>query len=199
MAMAVQAQSGKSVAGEYYLQGVMETASGFLLKPDSSFEFYFSQGALDRTGRGHWNVLNGKLVLQSDPWPGLDFKLDSSSHSAHGNIQIQVMEKNKQLLPFVDVMLLKGEQVKDASLNQEGLAKFPPMAPDSILLQFRFCPERYSAFPVKDSTLNRFTFSFQPWVFDVFFNKFELDILPDALKGHHPLLMGKAYTYTKTN
>ena len=96
--MPVQSQSGKSLAGEYYLQHVMETASGFQLNPDSSFAFFFSQGALDRTGKGHWQVRNGKLVLQSDPWPGLDFKLDSSSHSAHENILVQVVEKNRNIV-----------------------------------------------------------------------------------------------------
>ena len=41
----------QSVAGEYYLNGVMETASGFRVNADSTFEFFFSQGALDRQGR----------------------------------------------------------------------------------------------------------------------------------------------------
>lgn len=197
LAMPSKSQSGKTLAGEYHLEHVMETASGFLLKPDSSFEFFFSQGALDRTGKGQWQVKDGKLLLQSQPWPGLDFKLISSNHSAHENILIQVTEKNKNLLPYVDVMLVKGDLVRDASLNQEGLARFPQMAPDTILLQFRFCPERYSAFPIKDSSLNHFEFSFQPWVFDVFFNNFELEIIPDGLKGNHPLLMGKVFEYKR--
>jgi hypothetical protein len=195
--MPVQSQPGKSLAGEYYLQHVMETASGFQLNPDSSFAFFFSQGALDRTGKGHWYVHNGKLVLQSDPWPGLDFKLDSSSHSAHENILVQVVEKNRNLLPYVDVMLVKGDVVRDAALNQDGMARFPLMAPDTILLQFRFCAERYSAFPVKDHALNWFVFSFQPWVFDVFFKDFELEITSDGLKGNHPLLMGKVFEYSR--
>ncbi|ULQ53623.1 hypothetical protein [Flavihumibacter fluvii] len=195
--MPAKSQSGKSLAGEYYLEHVMETASGFLIRPDSSFEFFFSQGALDRTGKGRWQVKDGKLLLQSQPWPGLDFKLNRSNHSAHENILIQVVENNRNLLPFVDVMLVKGELVRDASLNQEGLATFPPMAPDTILLQFRFCPERYSAFPVNDSSLNHFEFSFQPWVFDVFFNNFELEVTPTGLKGNHPLLMGKVFEYKR--
>jgi hypothetical protein len=71
------------------------------------------------------------------------------------------------------------------------------MAPDTILLQFRFCPERYSAFPIKDSSMNRFEFSFQPWVFDVYFNNFELNITPGGLSGNHPLLMGKVFSYRR--
>jgi hypothetical protein len=30
------------VTGEYYLRGVTEVGSGFLLKPDSTFSFFFS-------------------------------------------------------------------------------------------------------------------------------------------------------------
>jgi len=31
-----------SITGAYYLKGVMETASGFKLNADSTFEFFFS-------------------------------------------------------------------------------------------------------------------------------------------------------------
>ena len=37
----MDAQSN-SLVGEYSLVGVMETASGFRLNPDSTFDFYFS-------------------------------------------------------------------------------------------------------------------------------------------------------------
>jgi hypothetical protein len=39
-----------NITGVYNLRGVMEMASGFKLNNDSSFEFYFSYGALDRYG-----------------------------------------------------------------------------------------------------------------------------------------------------
>ena len=45
-----------SPAGEYYLRGVMETAAGFKLNEDSTFQFFFSYGALDRQGRGKWTT-----------------------------------------------------------------------------------------------------------------------------------------------
>src|SRR5450432_943541 len=64
-----------ALPGEYYLQGVMETASGFLLKPDSSFQFFFSYGALDRHGSGKWAVKENKLILNSAARPEYDFAL----------------------------------------------------------------------------------------------------------------------------
>ena len=43
-----------ALAGEYSLDGVMETGSGLLLRSDGSFEWYFSYGALDLSARGSW-------------------------------------------------------------------------------------------------------------------------------------------------
>lgn len=42
------------VAGHYYLSGVMETGSELLLRPDGTFEWYLSYGALDQFARGRW-------------------------------------------------------------------------------------------------------------------------------------------------
>ncbi len=43
-----------TLAGEYHLDGVMETGSGLLLHPDGRFEWFFSYGALDLAARGRW-------------------------------------------------------------------------------------------------------------------------------------------------
>jgi hypothetical protein len=44
-----------ALAGEYYLQGVMETGSGLLLREDGTFEWFFTYGALDLGARGKWS------------------------------------------------------------------------------------------------------------------------------------------------
>ncbi len=58
-APAVSAQS--DVAGHYYLQGVMETGSELLLRPDGRFEWYISYGSVDQTASGTW-TRNGNMV-----------------------------------------------------------------------------------------------------------------------------------------
>ena len=63
--------NSRDYTGEYYLRGVMETASGFKLNPDSSFQFFFSYGALDRMGSGKWTVRGNELILNSRPRPPL--------------------------------------------------------------------------------------------------------------------------------
>ena len=47
-----------SPVGEYHLTGVMETASGIRINQDSTFDFYFSYGAIDREGHGKWSYRN---------------------------------------------------------------------------------------------------------------------------------------------
>jgi len=71
------AQKNK-ISGAYMLRGVMEVASGFELKEDSTFEFYFAYGALDRTGSGNWRIENDNIILNSKPSPGKDFKMVSN-------------------------------------------------------------------------------------------------------------------------
>ena len=54
-----------TIIGEYYLKGVRETASGFKLNADSTFEFFFSYGALDRMGSGTWQKQGDQIIFSS--------------------------------------------------------------------------------------------------------------------------------------
>jgi len=56
-------QCPSALAGEYQLDGVMETGSGLLLRDDCSFEWYFSYGALDLGARGKWNRKDDEVEL----------------------------------------------------------------------------------------------------------------------------------------
>jgi hypothetical protein len=62
------------IAGEYYLKGVMEVGSGFRFLEDHTFDFFFSYGALDRMGKGTWKLVEDKIVLNSESWPGERFQ-----------------------------------------------------------------------------------------------------------------------------
>jgi hypothetical protein len=52
-----------ALAGEYHLDGVMETGSGLLLRADGTFEWFFSYGALDLQARGHWQDEGDGIAL----------------------------------------------------------------------------------------------------------------------------------------
>ena len=72
---AAKASAGGSVdpafAGHYYLSGVMETGSELLLRPDGTFEWYISYGALDQFSRGAWHRQGDEIVLVASR-PGKD-------------------------------------------------------------------------------------------------------------------------------
>lgn len=191
-------QQGAGLAGEYYLQSVRETASGFRLNADSSFDFFFSQGALDRSGRGRWRIENGQLLLDSDKWPGTDFQLIESGSTKNNGFRIGISDANKNLLPFVDCLLKKGGETFGGTTNSRGELFIENADADSILLQFKFVPERVSVYRIKDATHNYFLFGFEPWLLEVFFKRFALDISGNDLKGGHPLLQGNAFTYKRS-
>ncbi len=58
--------STSSLAGHYYLSGVMETGSELLLKPDGTFEWFISYGAMDQFARGRWSSDGRTVILSAD-------------------------------------------------------------------------------------------------------------------------------------
>ncbi|HTL10253.1 MAG TPA: hypothetical protein VL307_18395 [Chitinophagaceae bacterium] len=186
-----------TLPGVYLLRGVMETASVFELKPDSSFEFFFSQGALDRGGRGRWTVKDGKLLLNSiDPRPPKDYALVSSKTIPGALTVIKMVDKNSMILSYSDITLHTPNGPLQASTNSRGEVVFKSKNATAIELLFRLCPDRSSSFSVSPGH-NYFEFRLEPWIADVFFNNFELQISNNMLTGQHPLLQGTDFTYEK--
>lgn len=185
------------IAGVYYLQGVMETASVLELKPDSSFTFFFSYGALDRFGSGKWSLQHDQIVLNSRVRPAVDFKLTSSEKKDDGFITVRISDNNEHLLRYVDCIVKTRSGEEQATTDREGIARFPKKEIDSILLLFTLCPDRYSSFPVTDKQQNDFTFRFEPWIVEIFFDQFRLQYQKNLLTGKHPLLEGNHFTYIK--
>ncbi|MBB3983385.1 hypothetical protein GGR44_003073 [Sphingobium fontiphilum] len=67
-AMAQPAQTAEeNLIGHYYLQGVMETGSELLLRPDGRFQWYLSYGALDLFAEGTWRVAGDAVELVAAP------------------------------------------------------------------------------------------------------------------------------------
>jgi len=57
------ASAGPSLAGHYYLQGVMEVGSELLLKADGRFQYMLAYGALDELASGCWARHGGVVTL----------------------------------------------------------------------------------------------------------------------------------------
>lgn len=195
--MQLSAQKTSSMQGEYYLRGVMETASGFKLDSDSTFQFFFSYGALDRYGSGTWKLVNGNVVLTSKPQPEKDFELIKSSKVPGVYTTLKVVDENPMILRYVNATFSNGRKLVEQTTDSEGIIQISKQPVDSIALIFRLCPDRYSTFYIPDSSANYFEFRIEPWIAEVFFNNFVLKVDGKNLTGKHPLLNGGSYVYER--
>lgn len=193
------AQESSSLAGEYQLGGVREVASVLILNPDSSFAFYFSYGAVDRTGTGRWqwNEKERKICLNSAPRPAADYALLQSTHENSDLITIRISDSNRFLLPYTQVRVQTTGGTFTGTTDSKGQVSFPSRPISRVELLFELCPERSSSFPVADSTLNNFEFRFEPWISTIFFQDITLEPVAEGLRGAHPLLAGQHYVFHK--
>ncbi len=192
------AQNQQDIAGEYYLHGLMETASGFKLDADSVFHFFFSYGALDRYGKGRWILKDGNVVLNSRTKPGRDFSMFTNKVMANDSITIRVTDKNEFFLSHVYCIIQSGNKKLEGMCDKQGYIRFPQQAIDSIELIFEFCAERVSVFNIVNKADNYFEFKFEPWIMEVFFENFVLKPGQGKLTGNHPLLEKENYDYIKS-
>lgn len=188
----------KNIPGEYYLEGVMEVGSGFQLKEDHTFNFFFSYGALDRVGKGTWKLADDKIVFNSEPWPGSDFVLAKQEHRNSKQIIIQVTDANTTIIGQVGCIISGGGKTQKIQTEQDGTATFEPQQVDSIVLFHLYFSDEMSVFPAAGDD-NYFEFTFQPWLGTVFFKDFSLAVNKEGLTGGHPLLKEeREYSYAKS-
>lgn len=183
--------------GEYYLEGVREMASGFLLKADGEFQFFFTYGALDRFGSGKWSVKDDQLILNSRTKPPYDFALTDSKTQPEDFINIKMVAANPMLLGHMFCSLENGRQGTWKQMSQHGDVQFQKQQVETVSLLLEFCAERFSTIPINKPEHNEFTFRFEPTIMEVFFEDFTLQIGTDGLSGGHPLMDGDVFKYAK--
>lgn len=186
-----------SVAGEYYLEGVMETASGFQLNKDSSFQFFFSYGALDRYGKGKWSVKDNAVVFESPFKPAQDFKLVQRLAAKSGKTSIQIKNLHPHLLQHVYCIAKSGSNQAEGMTNSKGVVTFNLQKIDTIELLLEFCPEKKSVFKFDATSAQELVFEPEPWLMEVFFQNFRLQLTEKGLTGGHPLSDKNNFHYHK--
>jgi len=194
----MQAQTS-TVAGEYQLRGVMEMASGLLLKPDSSFEFFFSYGAMDRSGSGrwHWSEKDSMVILSTPSRHTADYALVQSRKGTENLTVIRISDENVYLLRYTQVRIHTDTGTIEGVTDEKGFFTMPQQPVRKIELLFELCPERSSSFTIADSTHTYFEFRFEPWITEVYFDNVILRPTEQGFEGGHPLLEGSEYTYQK--
>jgi hypothetical protein len=195
--MIVNADGQTIVAGEYYLRGVTEVGSGFLLKPDSTFQFFFSYGALDREGSGTWALKDKSITFNSRRRPDRDFALTNSKKVDGNFITVRITDNNTLLLRYVYAKMEFADTIMEGMSNEQGEIQFPKKEVKSLSLIFQFCPEKISVFDLNKEH-NYFEFRFEPWLAEYFFSDYRLKLEGKDLKGKHPLLDEKEYLFIKS-
>ena len=188
----------EKLAGVYQLQDVKQTSSGFQLRPDGGFRFYFTYGTIDRYGSGSWVIDNDHIVLQSRPWAGRDFAGVGSQMINQNLVAMKIVGANPQLLGHVYFSLHQGQKGSWLKTNARGEATFPLQAVTTVSIVFEFCQERFTHFSVEHPDHNYYEFRFEPWLMEVFFDNFRLNISKYALSGKHPLIQGEKFVYEKS-
>lgn len=189
-------QKSNTAIGEYYLRGVMETASGFKLNEDSTFEFFFSYGALDRSGSGVWKQEGNNIIFDSKPG-SKGFALINSNRVDDDKLTIKITEANPSLRSHVYAVLKSGAKQSDGMADKSGIIDFPKQPADSIMLILEFCPEKIFVFSNNNKLHNNFEFRFEKDMMEVFFDHLVLTLNDEGLEGQHPLLKEGSYHFKK--
>lgn len=107
----------------YMLNGVMETAAGFRLLDDHTFEYFFSYGAADKWGKGTWKKEGDKIIFTSyHQQPEQDFILRESKKSDNKFIQITIADSAGNPYRYVACMLNNNER----STDEKGIVRYEP-------------------------------------------------------------------------
>jgi hypothetical protein len=189
--------NAQKAAGTYSLRGVMEMAAGFNLLEDSSFEFFMSYGALDRTGKGKWTQQGNLVTFNAELSSRPHFSLVKSSKSSDSSIQIIISDPSPILSSAVYVVLVNGNSETEPINDQKGIIRFPLQAADSVKLLFEFAPEKVALFPLRLSDHNVYEFRFEPWVFDVEFRNQQFELTDEGLDGSLPFLKPGNYHFKR--
>ncbi|HRN55825.1 MAG TPA: hypothetical protein PLL71_05205 [Agriterribacter sp.] len=191
------AQPANDPAGSYFLEGVQETASGFQLKPNYTFTFFFTYAGLDRYGSGRWTQEKNTVVFNSRTKPARDFRLLSAGRVNDNFVTVKFTDKNPAIVNGIECILYTARGRQKLFTDKTGTVKFPKNTVDSIQIFSPLFPDHPYTFIVTNKIQNNFEFAFEKWVAEVFFEDFTLLFTNNMLVGQHPLLNGNQFRYVK--
>jgi hypothetical protein len=182
----------QQITGEYRLQGNHEMVAAFNFNADSSFEFYFIYGAVDRMAQGKYSVINNSIYLSSRKTPGKDFKIIKNIVQGDGTT-IKVTDRNKLLQSNVVCMFMKGGEQDVVTTNNDGVAHSSMVDCDTLRVVHGFFPDAMTTIKSGGSDKsNYFELSLNPSLAELSFQGFVLKIEGDKLTGSLPYLFEQA-------
>lgn len=193
----LQAQETSGAHGNYFLEGVMETASGFNLKPNYTFSFFFTYDALDRYGSGTWSQDKNIVTFNSRIKPRRDFKLLAARRTNDQFVIIKFSAENPGLINGIECILYTARGRQKLFTGNDGIVKFPKNTVDSIQIFSPLFPDHPHTHVVFNKIHNSFEFAIDNGIAEVSFQDFKLVLTRNMLTGQHPLLNGNNFHYRK--
>ena len=183
--------------GEYFLYGEREVGAGFMIHPDSSYQFYLSYGALDRQSSGKWKIIGNEIILNSYDKSRQHFSLQKQEKIQGDGIKIIFSKTNPQMYDYLHAILITNGQTKEEKANKAGEIIFPNEKGDTLKLFFDWCPDKVSVFAIKESNNNNFTFTPLPSFTDIVFDELSMQLTADELSGPLTFLDEKKLRFKK--
>lgn len=178
-----QSPSAQAIPGEYMLQGVMETAAGFLIKKDGTFEYGFTYGAADKSGKGNWKLTGNTLILNSNkPQPPADFILKSSAATGKKDITIRITDASGGAYPYVKCRFSETAG-QEATTDNRGEVHFATLGSGTLELYHPIFSTRVSHIKLNPKH-NDFAIFPAYDLTEVFFKDFELLVQADELSSN---------------
>jgi len=185
------------VTGSYFFEGGREPASGFQLKSNNTFTFFFTYGGLDRYGSGIWETDKNTLIFNSRSRPRKNFQVLSAKRVNDNFVTVKFSNDNAGLNRDIECILYTARGRQKLYTNDEGIVKFPKNVVDSIQMFSAIFPDHPFTFIVTNKIENSFEFAFDKSIAEVFFQDFTLLLTNEMLVGKHPLLNGNQFRYVK--
>ena len=195
--------TAQNITGTYQMKGGFEMASGFKFNPDSTFEFYFIYGAVDRSATGHYTVKDGKITLQSNKSAGKDFNIiKEEQRGGNGGINagttIKVTDPNDYLTRQILCLFKKDGKQDQQFTDEEGIAHSPFTDCDTIFVMHTLFPDVMTTVKKDKGPHNYFELTLNPSLAEVSFKFVELTITKEGLSCPMPYLFeGKTIIFVK--
>lgn len=187
------AQSHHDVTGEYSLKGIPEMAAGFKFNEDSTFQFFYIYGAVDRSAHGEFTVIDNRIILKGSKPAGSDFTLSKELKSGNG-FTVSIVDSNKLLIKDAVCFFISGTDTVFVQTNDEGIANTEIRECDKILIIHQFYPDIPTVINVKGEENNYFELTLNQSLAEVVFDDAVIEF--DKENGE-TILLDNIYLFSK--
>lgn len=185
------AQQDNEAAGSYFLQDAKDVTSGFTLKPNYTFTFFYTKGALTRTGSGRWTADKNIITFNSRLKPARDFRLLSARRVNDNFVTITFVDEKGLYIKDIECTLYTARGRQKIFTNDKGIVQFTKQEIDSVKMVSALFPDHPFTYIPLNKIQNNFEFELEKWITEVFFTDYTLTFSNPFLIGRHPLLPGQ--------